>query len=1185
MAPSTIDTYRYPIRSDSGGNVIRYGTVVDLNNGNYSVQLCPVIAGTYEIHVLFGGKGISNQPVQILSPYYSSRSVSGEGSYLGSYVGSSPFKMVVTHSVPSVITSTVFGPGLLNATVGVSSYFLLTVRDAYDNVVRQYPYMPNVTFRIDQSPGAFVYVWDYKNGSFLLQYTPLQSGNNFLSVFVNGFRIRYSPFIVPVADGGTSGKYSYAEGGGLKTGVTGKPSYFTLFSFDGSGNRKSGYNDLYKFVVGAPENIVGYMKPCPYPPDLQHPICDPLQSEGGYYYGEFIPLFTGPVSIHIYLVMNNTYAKEVSNSPFESVIAPSAPKAENTIIDGTLHFVTAGLPGIINLQLRDYFGNRLISGHHELELAILCVACDWGTVEPFNDTQALKNHYNYKGFFFGYPNFYGEVTDKQDGSFDIHYTVNRTGEYVLRLALAESGLNVTYFNDTSFGSLFNDDFDSIAYIDSLRGAPDSRGTTISWTGDIGGPIDSRGGIGEGSYVHRYFSRAEPIVSINASKGIGAYNTEKAYLDANYNVSRQRYNGREHYWSARFVGMVTPEHAELYKFVVETDDDSTVRLWIGGLGIGINNSYLGDLIIDTTRGAQKNVGYYQFSDTRHREILLEFVHHTGDAILSLSWESLSTPFSIIPASAFTHWRNMSHYNLTVHPAKLCSRCSTSYGQALVDAQVAKEHSFLVYGRDQFGNLLQHGGDMPSMVAVGTNGVSFRGKVTDYGNSTYRITYYPTQSGTFRMYVTIGCCVGNTAVGLPTELRNRLPLLIGGAPFILQIRPAILNVSRSIAVGQGIIGGTVNSTLQYTVLFRDIFNNPTTIENTSLLSYQISFKEKVTGDIEFPHFLRVRPTPSNLTVEYSFLKAGTYWMTVQVGYANGSRVFVTQDHVASSPFAIVLSSSEPETNRGIARGLGLRQANASIPATYEIQLYDHFGNKIAVGGNKFYLRLVGDSNFTQAQRVFNVVPRCRDTQNGRYICDYTALHPGPHELVMRLLKGNSNHPGGNGLRAFYFNSRDGANIASRQSPILTRIESTVELYAANGYIIPPESLIAGFPTMSLSPVLNLVEMGQSIRWTGFLIAPRTDNFRLTMVVRNLNATIYFDNALVFDSWTQISYEVSLIQHSAYALRIEVATNVLHEIEVSGSLLWSTPSVRQHPVSTFFLYTDAEDFPLSPYPVVVS
>merc|ERR1719329_1782296 len=187
--------------------------------------------------------------------------------------------------------------------------------------------------------------------------------------------------------------------------------------------------------------------------------------------------------------------------------------------------------------------------------------------------------------------------------------------------------------------------------------------------------------------------------------------------------------------------------------------------------------------------------------------MDYAHFESDAKLVLYWASPSTAKAAVPASAFKNWKNISHYNLTIHPAALCSICSTVYGDALNQAQVAQKMSFVVYARDRYDNLLQKGGHDLSMVAVGFDGVHFRGDVTDYGNSTYLIEYYPTTAGVYRMYVMIGPKQAHPDVGIAASLEKMQHLMVRGSPFLLDIVSSKVHPQRTVAVGPGLVGGTV------------------------------------------------------------------------------------------------------------------------------------------------------------------------------------------------------------------------------------------------------------------------------------------------------------------------------------------------------------------------------------------
>jgi hypothetical protein len=315
--------------------VVRDGDVVDLGDGQYTVQVCPVIAGVYEIHVLVNGRGVSNQPHRVLAYDFSEFEQSGRGRYYGQYVADSPYKLVVSHTVSSAITSTAIGPGLVSAVVGVPVSFMVTVRDAFDNVLRT-TNPPNVlTAKLNRSPQAVVNIWNYYNGSYNVEYIPVLSGPNLVSVYVDGVQIKDSPFTVPVMDGRTSATYSFAVGQGLHSGRTGDVSYFEVYAFDLDNNRKSDFADTYSFDIHGANTLIGeVMLPCPSPPEPGHPVCDVDDRLGGHYFGYFRPLYSGVITVSVYLQLNDSSRLELDNSPFTAVIVPSAPKAENSDVTG-----------------------------------------------------------------------------------------------------------------------------------------------------------------------------------------------------------------------------------------------------------------------------------------------------------------------------------------------------------------------------------------------------------------------------------------------------------------------------------------------------------------------------------------------------------------------------------------------------------------------------------------------------------------------------------------------------------------------------------------------------------------------------------------------------------------------------------------------------------------------------------
>ena len=227
------------------------------------------------------------------------------------------------------------------------------------------------------------------------------------------------------------------------------------------------------------------------------------------------------------------------------------------------------------------------------------------------------------------------MLDNQNGSYTIAYSSQTAGLYVMRLALAERGLNLTLFNDTTFGHLFDMNYNPINFNTKNLGQANNLDTTISWTGDIGGVSGARGDLGSGSYFGKYFSSKVESIEFDC--------TGKT-TDSVFNTAASKlYKFRDEFWSARVTGMITPLYAEVYTFSVVIDGDSSLTLRIGGRGNEFNQSQPGDLVLSYNTTTILRSGEYLFSDTSSREFALEYAHFTGDAKLTLYWMSPSTPF--------------------------------------------------------------------------------------------------------------------------------------------------------------------------------------------------------------------------------------------------------------------------------------------------------------------------------------------------------------------------------------------------------------------------------------------------------------------------------------------------------------------------------------------------------------
>jgi hypothetical protein len=188
-----------------------------------------------------------------------------------------------------------------------------------------------------------------------------------ISIYVNGRHIKNSPFAVNFTDGAASGLFSYAVGPGLITGASYVTSYFEVFAYDIRGNRKTTSSDTYTYqLTGGPHPLSGTLQPCPLPPEPHHPACDPNDFVAGHYWGQFVPIDTGQNSLYIYQVppgWNGGAGTPVAlpNTPYSVFIWPGPQYAENAVITGDIYDTIAGKDSYVDVQLRDFYQNELIS--------------------------------------------------------------------------------------------------------------------------------------------------------------------------------------------------------------------------------------------------------------------------------------------------------------------------------------------------------------------------------------------------------------------------------------------------------------------------------------------------------------------------------------------------------------------------------------------------------------------------------------------------------------------------------------------------------------------------------------------------------------------------------------------------------------------------------------------------------
>ena len=790
------------------------------------------------------------------------------------------------------------------------------------------------------------------------------------------------------------------------------------------------------------------------------------------------------------------------------------------IILGAIFDNIAGNFGIVNIQSRDINNNNLISGENIFELVLTSI-------------KSIDNQFH---------KYIANIIDNNDGTYTAYYNATATGNYLMRIYLAEEGLNLTYYNTTNY------------VINQYVTAEDNLGL----------------------FKGKHDSISVDNVNMNLI-------TELNQLGFKLNHTNPTHNPiREEYYSGRYVGLIIPEFIDSYTFKIEADSLTSVNMYIGPYIIGdsiLEYPQTNDmiLILSINDSITNSIGNYQFESLTPYNIILEFTHQQYNPYLNLSWSTKlknSDQFEIVPKASFRYWKPCMLFNTTIHPNKLNSYQSITLGNALTHAVAGIPISFDVIARDSYQNHLTTGNDRPTMIAIGSNGITFRGQVIDYYNSSYKITYNPTLSGNYLMYISIGCCVSSPAVGLSNELNSMNSLLIHNSPYLLTVQPGVINASNCIAVGTGILSGIAGELQTFTIYFRDSNKNPTFITNnvSQNITISIRFIRKLTQNSVIINNLNYLWLNNSVVVTYSVNIADIYDMYVDLDYR-----FNNTNPILGSPFNTIITTNKAYFNHIRCQGLALYQSVVNKDSHFTVILNDEYQNPLVNSmGTKLYVRLIGDNGFHQ-NLIDIPIPSCIDQLNGRFQCIYKSLYIGKHQLIIKLLNNSMSYSGGNGLQVSYYQSSD---VFDGSIPYYSDYVSNIALSSPNGLIVPNN-----YDNSLLS--IPLQTSGQAIIYNGYLVPPTSDNYEITIETVHTNVSIFVDSVLIYDTFNQISNSLQLQRNSAYQFRVIISSNKeSYNNPIIAYLYWKTNSMKTKLIiSQYYLYNNATEINYSPFPITIT
>jgi hypothetical protein len=262
-------------------------------------------------------------------------------------------------------------------------------------------------------------------------------------------------------------------------------------------------------------------------------------------------------------------------------------------------------------------------------------------------------------------------------------------------------------------------------------------------------------------------------------------------------------------------------------------------------------------------------------------------------------------------------------------------------------------------DRFGNKLSSGRAHVQLIANG-NSETVYGTVTDNDNGTYTFTLMLTNDGNYKLAVTVD------------------QMDVKGSPFQVSV-DAMAKAPYCSATGSGTKFAVAGAKAAFKVACCTEGGEAVDLVDTAHLSGSIGPGGAYDGD--------------SVTVTKSGKAVGSYECSYTAPKSAGTwdlAVVLRHEHVRGSPFSVEVVASESEAGNCVASGDGLARADAFLPASFEIQTFDAFGNQRYEGGNTFTAKIV------HSDASESVSCSVQDNKNGTYACRYTVVGHGLYSL---------------------------------------------------------------------------------------------------------------------------------------------------------------------------------------------
>jgi len=1185
----------------------------DINNNNRSVtgDSWEVVAHSQEdpnsfaVGWVIDNEGAPGQYIGYVKPEKSGRHLLSV-TLNGVHAKGSPFELYVRHNVAygpqSRLITDIASVGFSEPFVNFGNTFTAQLVDEMGNDMKtsSYPYNPVVTADISSDFGPVSgSVAMNGDGTFTVTYSPRSTGEQQLTVVVNGEEIIGSPFTVNVQSADLTGSTSVASGAGLSSAMAGVEASFVVEARDLEGNTRE-FADGAGFV-----GVLTMVTVSTRPHDFDQMVnsnwgssevvnCVSVHSGGtdGLYTLSYNATISGDYSLAVTSVTDN---QPISGSPFSVTVVPNVASGTESIITGSgTRTGTAGVLEPIEIYLRDVFDNHLYAGGDRVRVESVLVSGHHENTWESVGREARIDVVN--GLLYGDDEQDSlaavgiteaiSAVDYSSGKYYAHYTPTISGDYTISAFLdTPGGLWGSYFTDDKFVH------------EHLSLTKHDLAVDYNWG------------------VYSPFANNQPHDIVCLGPTGNSDNTATNLIDESNCVGNGLAMPDDHF-SVEWKGYLEADHDEEYQIGVVCDNGSKAGVWVDGIEVGKFGECGGQ--------RSRNSGKIILTAGERVEVKVRYAHGRGESFVKLMWESPSQG-SWHTVSGGNLFRSVLIQNVvhtaTYVPNISAARKSTAVGESVSTAIAGVPQQFVVECRDEFGtggkagkwgNLqLAGGGCGIDVVARGsTNGAAggfFEGSVSDNGDGTYTVDYIPAVSGKYYLQITAVGASDHNDVGSYYHDLSVANHHILGSPFILDVAAGATTASTSHADYLGV--WNVNDLTEITIWSRDSNGNRKTsggdVYEVFLSDDGVDRKNHVDGDANIYFDYVLDNEDGTYTAGYVPKVSMENWYLHVFLLDGGGGGGGLREEVLGSPYDITIYPNTPVgencvvssgwTTKDAVDGAGTTNAVYKFSASsgnirsFYVSARDEENNDWWTGGANFVGRLRGETNELDVDKRLVIT----DTLNGKYKVDVEVNVPGTYEID--ILLANNNDAGldlgsnivktGGGLLGEYFNS---VYLDARgASPVMSRVDERLDFEWGEGLVGLGQGGAGGGGGGGGGGVAADYV---GVKWSGFIKPFYSESVRF--YVENVNsaaaatedhARLFIDDVLILD--TKIdgaeSDEVVVVEGLLHSIKIEWATFG----GASGvRLMWGSRNFPKQLVATERLFWGAEKIDGSPFELVV-